>query len=88
MLFVNTIFNSFLYFTLNILQPTINKRFAFDILQNRRVSDRAVSVVCQLIRYRIIGNAVVFDGYCFAYCLRLASLKKIISIHKNHLSDC
>ena len=81
-LFVNTFFKSFLYFTLNILKPTIYKRFAFDILQNRRVPDCAVSVVCQLIRYRIIGNAVVFDGYCFAYCMRLASLKKIISIHK------
>ena len=87
-LFVNTIFKGFLYFTLNILKPTIHKRFAFDILQNCRVPDCAVSVVCQLIRYRIICNAVVFDGYCFACCLRLANLKKIISIHKNHLSDC
>ena len=87
-LFVNAFFECFLYFPLNILKPTINKCLAFNILQNCRVPDCAVSVVCQLICYRIIGNAVVFDGCCFANCLRLASLKKNISIHKNHLSDC
>ena len=81
-------FKKFLYFFLHVLKPTVDKRLAFNILQNRRVPDCAVSVVCQLIGNRIIGNAVVFDGYCFANCMRLASLEKIISLHKNHLSDC
>ena len=84
-LFVNTIFNSFLYFPLNILKPTINKRFAFDILQNCRVPDCAVSVVCQLIRYRVIFNAVKADRRLFAYCVGLTRFEEVVTLHVNLL---
>ena len=88
MLFVNAFFKSFLYFPLNILKPTIHKRFAFDILQNRRVPDCAVSVVCQLIRYRVVFNAVKADRRLFAYCVVLTRFEEVVTLHKNHLSDC
>ena len=80
--------NTFLFFILNICQPAINFGITHHITQNCGVSDCAVRAICQLICYRVVFNAVIFDGYCSAHCLRLASLKKIISLHKNHLSDC
>ena len=84
-LFVNTFFKSFLYFSLNILQPTIYECFSFDILQNSRVPDCAVSVVCQLIRYRVIGNAVILHSRLFAYCVVLARFEEVVTLHVNLL---
>ena len=79
--------NTFLFFILDICQPAINFGITRYISQNCGVSDCAVIAICQLVCYRIVFNSIVFDGYCSAHCLRLASLKKIISLHKNHLSD-
>ena len=85
LLYLSTLF---LFFILDICQPAINFGITRYISQNCGVSDCAVSAICQLICYWVVFNAVIFDGYCSAHCLRLASLKKIISLHKNHLSDC
>lgn len=76
---------SFSYFFLDILKPTVDKHLAFNILQNRRVPDCAVSVVCQLIGNRVIDYAPMLDHRWQPSCVVLARFEEVVTLHVNLL---